>query len=98
MIAEANREVGGKAIIEPTQEAQEAWTEGIMSRAALFSAVGGCTPSYLNSEGENANKSMDQIMKLIRGGVWGYGITSFLELIEAWRADNKLEGLEVSKA
>jgi len=98
IIAEATRMAGPgkKAVIEPTAEALEEWAMKIMANAATFAAMAGCTPSYLNREAEMDEVSPEMRMKAARNGVWGYGFSSFLGTMEAWRADGGLRGLQVT--
>jgi hypothetical protein len=100
MIAEAARRVGPghKAIIEPTAKAQEAWTQRCMARGAMFAAIGGCTPSYLNGEAAGTRMTSEEMMKAARGSVWGHGITSYIEYLDGWKASGKMEGIEVTAA
>lgn len=34
-------------------------------------------------------------MKVVRGAIWGNGIADFADVIEGWRAQGGLQGLEV---
>jgi hypothetical protein len=85
-----------KFSIEPTAEAEEEWAGQILYRAAAFAGVAGCTPSYINKEGEvdRISKPGDQV-KAARATIWGEGITSYVETIEGWRKQGNLGGLEV---
>jgi hypothetical protein len=85
-----------KFSIEPTAEAEEEWSRQILYRAAAFAGIAGCTPGYLNKEGEidRISKPEDQ-MKAARAGIWGEGITGYVETIEGWRKRGNLGGLEV---
>jgi len=68
----------------------------ILYRAAAFAGLVGCTPGYLTSEGEmDKPKSQEEQMKAGKGAIWGEGIESFLTVIEGWRADGALKGLEI---
>jgi hypothetical protein len=83
--------------IEPTAEAEEEWSMQILSRAAAFAAIVGCTPSYLNIEGEIDRVSgVEEQMKRARGGIWGKGVADYVGVIEGWRAQGDLKGLEVT--
>lgn len=100
-IAEAERRKGGggggkKVAIEPTEQATEAYAMAIMSQAAGGAAMMGCTPSYLNGEGAIDRVTQEQQMQAARYGIWGKGIADFDQMLEDWRKDGKLEGLEVS--
>ncbi|ESK96420.1 flavin-binding monooxygenase-like family protein [Moniliophthora roreri MCA 2997] len=83
---------------EPTKEAEEQWSVDIMTRTAALAAVAGCTPSYLNSEGEISKLAQAPVevqMRAARAATWGEGIMSYMEKIGQWRA-NGLEGVEFS--
>ena len=58
--------------------------------------MAGCTPSYLNKEGEVDGMTPGQQMKAARGGIWPNGFASYLDLLEGWRTQGGLEGLAVS--
>ena len=64
IVSEARKKAGGdgKLTIEPTVEAQEAWTQQILMRASAFAGMGGCTPGYLNGEGVNDGMETEQKM------------------------------------
>jgi len=51
IIKEASQKTGGKAIIEPSDQAQEDWGNQIASGAFALAGMAGCIPSYLNMEG-----------------------------------------------
>ncbi|GAB1741734.1 hypothetical protein NU219Hw_g7146t1 [Hortaea werneckii] len=92
---------GGRPVIEPEVEAQEQWAMRIMSKAASFAAIRGCTPGYLNLEGENdkiATMPAEAQMKAARNAIWGDGLLSYLKVLEDWRAEGDLRGLQVSSA
>ncbi|KAK4504033.1 hypothetical protein PRZ48_004948 [Zasmidium cellare] len=95
MVSEATKRTGGKAIVEPTAEAEEEWASRIMEGAAVFSSVAGCTPSYINKEGEVDNMSMEEKIKAAKGGVWSKGIVDYVHVLEAWREEGSMSGLEV---
>jgi hypothetical protein len=87
---------GKKIVIEATKEAEEAWTGEILKRGLAFSALGGCTPGYLNGEGMMDSLPTEYKMKAARMGIWGEGILSFTDVLERWEKDERLEGLTVT--
>ena len=100
IISEANKRAGGKYIVtvEPTTEAEEGWSMQVLSHAATFAAVGGCTPSYFNMEGEVGKIAMAPLevqMKMARGSGWGRGIADYVGILEGWRQQGELQGLEI---
>jgi cation diffusion facilitator CzcD-associated flavoprotein CzcO len=88
---------GQKFTVEPTSEAEEEWSMQILSRAASFAGLAGCTPGYLNLEGDMDRISgMEAQMKAARGAIWGEGIADYVDVIEDWRVQGNLRGLEVT--
>lgn len=71
--AEKESGEGKKVIIEPTIQGEEEWSMRILKGSMSFAAMIGCTPGYLNAEGE-AEKVMgmgqEAQMKAGRGGIW----------------------------
>ena len=89
---------GTNPVVEPSDEAQAQWAMQIAMGAATFAGMAGCTPGYLNREGELNRLTPEQQMAFAQLGIWPNGFESYLELLERWRADGKMEGLEVSCA
>jgi cyclohexanone monooxygenase len=76
--------------LEPTPEAEKAWVDRIMSFADMRRRFQkGCTPSYLNNEGQ-----LDDLT--IRNGFFSGGATVYNKLLADWRADESMPGLEVT--
>lgn len=85
-----------KVTVEPTQQAQEAWSEQSMARAGSLAGLSKCTPGYINLEGKaDQPKSLEDMIKASRQAHWGEGIMSWVRIIEEWRAAGTMEGLEV---
>ncbi|KAI5358191.1 Putative FAD/NAD(P)-binding domain, FAD/NAD(P)-binding domain superfamily [Septoria linicola] len=95
IISEAGKRVNGTPLIQPTKEGEEAWAMRCMAGAGTFAAISGCTPGYINKEGESDLASMEEKMKSARLSPWSRGIGDFTRVIEEWQADGKLDGLEV---
>lgn len=90
---------GKRAVIEVTEEAEEAHTQEILKRAAYFGSLAGCTPGYFNAYGEAAGVTdPEEKKKRARGSTWSEGTLSFLEFIGRWRDDGNLVGLKVKPA
>lgn len=87
-------------VIEPTVEAEEAWSMKIAQGSAIFSPNTVCTPGYQNLEGEALKMPAPDdhiaMMKKAKGAIWHQGIVDFTRLLERWRENGKLEGLEVT--
>ncbi len=76
--------------IEPTQEAEDAWVEEIISLARMgerFQAE--CTPGYYNNEGKPNPKSVQNM-------AYGKGPNPFFAKMKAWRDEGGMEGLELN--
>jgi cyclohexanone monooxygenase len=78
----------GWSTIEPTQEAEDSWTDTIVQLSSLRAQfLKECTPGYYNNEGQFDLRSQ-------RNSPYGAGAVTFLDLLRKWRADGKLEGME----
>ncbi|KAK7048666.1 Phenylacetone monooxygenase [Favolaschia claudopus] len=98
ILAEGERRVGssGKATVEATKAAQDAWGFEVLMRAASLAGMSGCTPSYLNSEGVLDKITDPQAqMKMARGSIWGEGIASYQDVLKAWHDEGELKGFEI---
>jgi cyclohexanone monooxygenase len=78
--------------LEPSQAAEEAWVKTIVESAIMNQAfLENCTPGYYNNEGKpNALAA--------RNGSYGRGPIAFVKIIEDWRAQGTLDGLELRSA
>jgi cation diffusion facilitator CzcD-associated flavoprotein CzcO len=80
----------GATVVEVTEEAQDEWVrtihEGAISMQAFLDA---CTPGYYNNEGGAVRRSH-------LGDVYGPGPQAFADLLEAWRDQGDLAGLDLS--
>jgi cation diffusion facilitator CzcD-associated flavoprotein CzcO len=75
--------------VEPTQEAEDAWVQTILDKALVNEKfLESCTPGYYNNEGRPAERSL-------RNTSYGGGAPEFVKILEAWRADGTLAGLEL---
>lgn len=93
------RQLGGRVVIEPTADAEERWSMEVLTRAVGLAAMHGCTPSYFNREGEadrTATTDQEEMVKAARSAIWGEGIKSFSDTLEAWRARGAMDGIEVT--
>jgi cyclohexanone monooxygenase len=84
----------GVKVFEVSQEAEEEWTDIILSTARDNSAfMAACTPSRLNFEG---NPSMLNPRSGAYGG--GYGdVFGFRDLLAEWRAAGDFAGWELDE-
>jgi cyclohexanone monooxygenase len=76
--------------VEPTQEAEDAWVQTIVDLSIMRQAfLEECTPGYYNNEGNVKALSA-------RNGSYGAGPVAFVKVLEDWRAEGGLKGLELS--
>lgn len=79
----------GIRTVEPTQEAEDEWCDTIVKgtaiRAKFFME---CTPGYYNNEGMPRASAA-------RNATYGYGSQAFIKILEAWRKEGDLGGLDV---
>jgi cyclohexanone monooxygenase len=76
--------------IEPSQAAEEAWVETIEKLAILREGfLKECTPGYYNNEGK------PEVMSK-RNSSYGAGPVAFTKVLEDWRAEGELKGLELT--
>ena len=76
-------------LVETSPEAEAAWVETIVASAlqrAKFAEE--CTPGYYNNEGQPSALAA-------RNGSYGKGSIAFIQLLEDWRAEGSLQGLEL---
>jgi cation diffusion facilitator CzcD-associated flavoprotein CzcO len=77
-------------VIETSEEAEEQWVQTIISLAQMnMSFLQECTPGYYNNEGQPSELAR-------QNGPYGLGAPPFIELLEAWRAEGSLAGLELT--
>ena len=79
----------GITSVEPTQEAQDAWVTEIRGTAFDISQfTRECTPSYFNGEGSKKQR-------WYAGETYGPGWLAFEKILQEWRDDGRLPGLEI---
>jgi len=82
-----SREMGTKTI-EPTQEAVDEWVQTIIEKARVSKEFQeNCTPGYYNLEGA--------VNQLPQNNTYGGGPIEFFDLMEEWRREGSLKGLEL---
>ena len=75
--------------IEPTQEAEDAWVAEVMSFAGVRRTFEQeCTPGYYNNEGAPSDLTA-------RNNYYGGGPVVFIQLLNDWRAQGDLPGMDV---
>jgi len=84
--------------VEVNQEAEQQWVETIISLARMNAQfLESCTPGYYNNEGKLFAEDGKGGSFIGRGqnGPYGGGSIAFVKLLEGWRAEGNLEGLEL---
>ncbi|KAL1795887.1 hypothetical protein ACET3X_006111 [Alternaria dauci] len=82
----------GIKTIEPTREAEEEWTQTIVDGFAMRGDfIKECTPGYFNNEGEIRESDK-------RNGVYAYGNPAFINILNAWRKEGEMKGVNVTYA
>lgn len=77
----------GTPVVEPSQEAQDAWVSHVRETAVDMSELAReCTPGYYFNEGEEKRR-------FIFGDSYGPGYYAFEGILEQWRGDGRMEGL-----
>ena len=88
MVAESRAR--GHQALEPTADGEFAYVREIHSLARIGERFyRECTPGYYNSEGAVGNKSG------FFSDMYGAGPLRFFEVLEEWRANGRMEGLEL---
>ena len=82
----------GLEVVEPTEEAEQAWVDQIVALAGMGPAafLEDCTPGYYNREGKGIDESGRQ------NAPYAPGINAFNALLKQWRDLGDLEGMSLS--
>lgn len=86
-----------KIVIEPSKQAEDAWTKRVSSGAPGFGAMNTCLPSYSNAD-ERVESELDEAArkeKVAKGKYWPKGILDFIETIKTWESETNLNDLDV---
>jgi len=76
--------------VEPSKEAEQAWVDTIVKLAIMREAfLKECTPGYYNNEGQPEAMT-------VKNGSYGAGPVAFTKVLEDWRAEGSLKGLELT--
>jgi cyclohexanone monooxygenase len=77
-------------VLEASAEAEAAWVQTIVDLSMFNqSFLESCTPGYYNNEGKPSERSR-------QNGNYGAGANAFIKVIEDWRAQGSLAGLELT--
>ncbi|MBK6320429.1 MAG: NAD(P)/FAD-dependent oxidoreductase [Dehalococcoidia bacterium] len=79
----------GAETVDVVQEAEDAWVDTIIRASmANITFLENCTPGYYNNEGQPNGELIRQ------NGAYAPGIMAFSKLLDAWKAEGSLSGLE----
>ena len=81
--------------IAPSADAAEEWATRVTEHSPGTMAVLGCTPGYYNAEGDIDRVPPERRAVVARSGIWGRGSEDFVAVIEAWREEGSMRGIEV---
>ena len=85
--------------VEPSEEAEEAWVQTIIGLARMNQEyLESCTPGYYNNEGhvgEDPSKASGTFFGRAQNGPYGGGPIAFVKILEDWRAEGSLSGMEL---
>ncbi len=84
----------GATTVEVSQQAEEVWVKTILEKGTgAMGSIGSpdCTPGYYNNEGQEREPTAMQ------AAPYGGGSIEYFKLLEAWRQDGQLAGLELTK-
>ncbi|WP_232375414.1 flavin-containing monooxygenase [Mycolicibacterium baixiangningiae] len=82
----------GADVVEPTQDAQDAWCQTVRESAVDNSAFdASCTPGYYNNEGGGGGEGLRSHL----GEPYGPGFYAFGDLLASWRDKGDLDGLDL---
>ena len=81
---------GNHQVVEASEEAEADWVATIISLARSNERfLADCTPGYYNNEGKPTERSLQDAN-------YGAGSVAFFEILEAWRDEGLLRGMELS--
>jgi cyclohexanone monooxygenase len=76
--------------VEADEQAEKDWVQTIIDVAMMRQQfLEECTPGYYNNEGKPS-------VAAVRNGPYGAGSIAFIKLLEDWRAEGSLKGLELN--
>jgi cyclohexanone monooxygenase len=87
----AHAEAEGFSEVEPTQEAEQAWIDLVLTGSGSLITSPDCTPGFWNNEGQGWDKKFRQIQ-----GHPG-GPKAFFDHMNHWRAEGDFKGLRFAK-
>jgi len=80
---------GNHKVVEASADAEEDWVQTIITLARMNEKfLADCTPGYYNNEGKPQERSLQDTN-------YGAGPVAFFKVLDDWRRDGTLEGLEL---
>jgi cyclohexanone monooxygenase len=77
--------------VDVTQEAEDRWVDTVTQASmANLNFLENCTPGYYNNEGK-PNGAL-----IRRNGAYAPGIMAFSNVLDEWRAEGNLAGIEMA--
>ncbi|KAI1274361.1 hypothetical protein F5Y07DRAFT_217222 [Xylaria sp. FL0933] len=108
MVSESHARVGDgskrqrRVTVEVDSAAEQAWSMRILQGAARFASISVCTPGYLTAEmgpgTMGQGKTQEELMRDARRSPFSAGMPTFLDVLDKWRAEGKLEGITAGVA
>ena len=93
----ASEKVGdaSRPVIEPTTEACDSWAAECAENCRRLIGHTNCTPSHYNRYGDSMKATPEQKKKAALFARWGRGYLDYADVLQRWRENGKLEGLDV---
>jgi cation diffusion facilitator CzcD-associated flavoprotein CzcO len=80
----------GLNVVEATETGETGWVNQCLEKArSAGDFFENCTPGYYNNEGKTSELSA-------QNGFYGGGSIEFFKILEDWRSDDQLEGMDLS--
>lgn len=99
IITESLRRAGDASqlvAIEPSEEAEEAWTAEILKYDLFAAPISVCTPGFFNCEGEILRPvSEEEELKRRRGATYMRGLPAFRKVLDEWRLKGQMAGIVI---
>ena len=96
ILAEARRRAQGKPFaMTISKTAADDWGMQVIMHSFPGAAILGCTPGYINIEGELDRAPPEKQMIIARSGVWGHGFEDFARTVEEWYAKGGLQSNDI---
>jgi cyclohexanone monooxygenase len=85
-----NCQAGNHQVVEASAASEQEWVDTIISMARMNEKfLADCTPGYYNNEGRPSERSLQD-------GNYGAGPVAFFKVLEDWRDEGLMRGLELN--